>query len=278
MRSKLVKPTYEFIRFDIRPSSGLTDVESDYLVKCVDRLQGHKNVKGVRFAFELPGAAYPKRSTGKHGHLGLWFERGVRTDKIPIINIPKYAKQRGWAKQAVKVVTAEKFTVGEYWKCGYIEKDGQSIGNIRPMIKFWNDHERALKSTVYRPPDMTCGSIVSDVVNWWYQNHAMIKLKHMELVGKKNPLGVMEAPPVDIRYVYANYIISLHPNVRLDCKKARRLWLAQVMWSDYENLVGMISDKETLEVESSGSMYNTEYKDFQRKYHPMEKVYPIHEE
>ena len=31
MSKQKSKPTYESIRYDIRPSSGLTDVESDYL-------------------------------------------------------------------------------------------------------------------------------------------------------------------------------------------------------------------------------------------------------
>lgn len=271
----LVKPKYEFIRYDIRPPSGLTDVESDYLVKCVDQLQTHKNVTGVRFAFELPGAAYPKRSTGKHGHLGIWRKGGFRTDKIPIINMAKYAKSRGWPKHAIKVVTSELFTPGEYWKCGYIEKDGQSIGNIRPMLEFWHDHERALKSTVVRPPDMTCGSIVGDVVNWWYQNHEYIKRTHAKLVGETNALGIRASEPVDIRHVYAHYMISNHPNLRINCRKARRLWLAQTNWSDYETIVKMITDTELLEQDTPGGVFDTRFEYTPRKYHPMDAIYPI---
>lgn len=275
MPSKLVKPTYEFIRYDIRPSSGLTDVESDYLVSCVDKLQTHSAVKGVRFAFELPGAAYPKRATGKHAHLGIWCKGGVRTDKVPVINMAAYAKSRGWHKHAIKVVTAEKFTVGEYWKCGYIEKDGQSIGNIKPMVQFWYDHERAIKSTVYRPVDMTCGSVLGDVVNWWYQNSQCIIDKHRELMGKPNALGVIECEPVDIRHVYAHYVITNHPNIRTESRIARRLWLAQTRWSDYRTLVEMITDGEMKEVPDPYGHYPTKFGVEPRKYHAMMKVYPV---
>lgn len=264
------KPTYEFIRYDIRPPSGLTDVESDYLVKCVDRLQSHKLVKGIRFAFELPGSQRIKRSTGKHCHLGIWFGKPIRTDKVPI-NL----KQFHWPKHAIKVTTSERFTVGEYWKAGYIEKDGQSIGNLRPMLKFWLEHERALKSTIIRCPDMTCGSFINDVVNWWYQNHVLIKAKHSEILSKKNALGVTETPVLDIRHVYANYIITLHPNVRLGARKARRLWLAQTTWSDYREIVRLITDVVMREIEAFEPYQLPDLKLVDQPYHAMDKVYPI---
>ena len=236
------KPHYEFIRYDIRPPLGLTDVESDYITKCTHSLENHPNVQEVQCCFELPSSMRLKRSTGKHAHLGIRFKKGVRTDKVPIIKINRLTI----TSKSVKLVTAEKFTVGEYWKMGYIQKDGQSFGKCRNYHKHWVEHERCLKSTIVRQPDMTCGSILNDVVNWWYQEHENIKKKHTELKGRKNALGIVETPILDIRHVYANYIIRVHPNNRMSNRISRRLWLAQTMWSDYDALVKMATDNASI--------------------------------
>jgi len=266
-----IKPVYEFIRYDIRPPSGLTDVESDYIVNCVNLLENHSNVQEVQACFELPSSQRIKRSTGRHCHIGIRFKKPIRTDKVPVFRIGKLST----TKQSVKMCTAELFTVGEFWKMGYIEKDGEAFGKSKSYHKWWLEHERALKCEVYRQPDMTCGSIVNDVINWWYQNHIIIKKKHKELLGVKNALGIVAVEPLDIRHVYAHYIISVHPNVRLSKRIARRLWLAQTRWSDYQTLVKMVGDTTMLERDSPGGLYDTRFVEEVREYHPMDKVYPI---
>lgn len=265
------KPVYEFIRYDIRPPSGLTDVESDYITKCVNSLESHSNVAEVLCAFELPSSQRCKRSTGKHCHLGIRFKKGVRTDKVPIFKVGRVSL----TKHSVKVCTAELFTVGEYWKMGYIQKDGQHFGKSKDYHPWWLEHQRCIKSKVVRQPDMTCGSILNDVINWWYQEHKFIRKKHIELLGVKNALGCVEVPTLTIAHVYANYIIVVHPNVRLSNRIARRLWLAQTTWSDYETLVAMATDTKTLEVDTPGRVYSTGFEEVPRKYNAMEKIYPI---
>ena len=266
-----VKPVYELIRYDIRPPSGLTDVESDYIIKCANRLESHANVKEVCYCFELPSSQRLKRSTGKHCHFGIRFEKGVRTDKVPIFRVGKLSA----TKHAVKVCTSEYFTVGEYWKMGYIQKDGQSHGKCKNYHPYWVEHERCIKSKIVRQPDLTCGSILNDVINWWYQEHENIKKKHTELLGTTNAVGIVQTPVLDIRHVYANYVIRVHPNVRLSNRIARRLWLAQTTWTDYQTLVDMATDTKTLEVPTSGGVYDTKFDEVPREYNSMEKIYPI---
>lgn len=264
------KPNYEFIRYDIRPSSGLTDVESDYIIKCVNDLENHPNVQEVQACFELPSAQSRKRSSGKHCHLGIRFKKAIRTDKVPIFKISRLIT----SKQSVKTCTSELYTVGEYWKMGYIEKDGQHFGRCKAYHQWWLEHERAIKCKVRRAPDMTCGTIVNDVVNWWYQSHVLIKKKHDELTAKPTTFGVQKIP-VDIRHVYAHYVITFHPNVRMNNRISRRLWLAQTTWSDYETLVRMATDTDMLENPTPNGVYESAFEVCDRKYNPMDKIYPI---
>ena len=109
------------------------------------------------------------------------------------------------------------------------------------------------KSKIVRQPDLTCGSILNDVINWWYQEHENIKKKHKELLGTTNAIGVLVTPALDIRHVYANYIIRVHPNVRLSNSIARRLWLAQTTWTDYETLVKMAPVEQVSLIQLQGS-------------------------
>lgn len=94
-------------------------------------------------------------------------------------------------------------------------------------------------------------------------------------MGKKNGLYGTVTVPLDIRHVYANYVITFHPNVRMNNKIARRLWLAQCTWTDYETLVKMATDTDMLEKPTPEGLYPTGFEVYDRKYNPMEKIYPI---
>jgi len=170
-----IKPTYQFIRYDIRPSSGLTNDESDYLDACVSKLQAHPNVAEVAIAFELPAGQQDPRGTGKHAHIGIRFHRPVRTDKVPILKVSAYAKECGWSFHAVKVVTSELWSNSQYWKMGYIQKDGEAHGKVRDYSMFWYDHERVMRQQKVRVNSIICNTLEDEVINWWLGNYDKIR-------------------------------------------------------------------------------------------------------
>lgn len=168
------KPKYQFIRYDIRPTSGLTNDESDYLASAVVKLQDHDNIAEVCLAFELPSSQLDPRGTGSHAHLGIRFKRPVRTDKVPILRMSAYAKERKWSSHAIKIVTSELWSDSQFWKMGYIQKDGETIGKCRDYSLFWYDHTRIMRQQKVRTNAITCNTLEDEVINWWLGNYHKI--------------------------------------------------------------------------------------------------------
>jgi len=168
------KPTYQFIRYDIRPSSGLTNDESDYISNAIVKLQNHANVQEVCLAFELPGSQLNPRGTGSHAHIGIRFKSAVRTDKVPVFKVAAYAKERKWSHHAVKVVTSELWSDSQFWKMGYIQKDGEYTGHCRDYSMFWYDHSRIMRQQKVRTNAITCNTMEDEVINWWLGNYTKI--------------------------------------------------------------------------------------------------------
>lgn len=174
MRNGKSKPTYQFIRYDVRPSAGLTNDESDYLANCVAKLQNLEFVSEICLAFELPSSQDVPRGTGLHAHLGIVFKRARRTDKVPILDMAKYRKEKGWSHHAVKTVKAELWRPSEYWKMGYVQKDGEWDGHCRDYSMSWYDHTRVMRQQKVRTTAITCSVFADEVVNWWLGNYTKI--------------------------------------------------------------------------------------------------------
>ena len=212
MPTKIVKPTYESIRYDIRPSSGLTDVESDYLNRCVSKLENHPNCAEVGIAFEMSTANPNPRSTTKHAHIFTRWKTPIRSDKMPILQMAKYIKQREWGPKAVHTVATDKWSPAHYWKAGYIQKEGAPVGNMRNYVEFWNEHERLMKAKKVRVPCLSSKTDADELVNFWYASHTLIKSNHKKYMGVKDAMNVIRTPPLDIRHVWAQFLITYHCN------------------------------------------------------------------
>lgn len=273
---KLVKPKYESIRYDIRPSSGLTDVESNYLNSCVNKLENHPNCAEVGIAYEMSTAYNKPRSTSKHAHIFTRWKQAIRIDKMPILKMPKYSKERGWSKSAVMIVATEKWSPAHFWKAGYIQKEGAAVGNMKNYVEFWLEHDRLMRAKKVRIPQLNAKTDADELVNFWYSSHELIKKNHIEHLGVKNDLGVTITPPIDIRHVWAQYLIIYHVNCTDQRKRSDRLWLLTVTWQDYTALIKMCTSTQFVEV-IRASAYD-DYDKFEirdRQYAPMEKVFPI---
>lgn len=168
------KPSYQFIRYDIRPRAGLTNDESDYLAVCVAKLQALEFVREICLAFELPSSQDVPKGIHLHAHIGIVFTRARRTDKVPILDIAKYSKQKNWSRHAVKTVKAEKWSPASFWLMGYIQKDGEWSGHCRDYSTCWYTHSRVMLQEKTRVCQITCSTFGDEVANWWLGNYAKI--------------------------------------------------------------------------------------------------------
>ena len=279
MSKKKSKPTYESIRYDIRPSSGLTDVESDYLNSCVNKLENHPNCAEVGIAYELSTAHNKSRSTSKHAHIFTRWKTAIRSDKMPILQMPKYIKERQWSNKAVMTVVTEKWSPSHFWKAGYVQKEGAAQGNMKNYVDFWLEHERLMQAKKVRVPLLTSKTDADELINFWYSSHLLIKKNHVEHYGIKDHMGVTHTVPLDIRHVWAQYLIIYHVNCTDERRRCDRLWMLTASWRDYKTLVEMCTSKKFVETERGASDYRFEdkfeYED--RIYNSMDEIFPISE-
>jgi hypothetical protein len=277
MPTKIVKPIYESIRYDIRPSSGLTDVESDYLNSCVSKLQNHPNCAEVGIAFEMSTAHPNPRSTTKHAHIFTRWKTGIRSDKMPILQMAKYIKQRQWSNKAVMTVTTANWTPAHYWKAGYIQKEGASVGNMRNYVEFWNEHERLMKAKKVRVPLLSSKTDADELVNFWYASHTLIRTNHTKHMGITDNMGMTHTPPLDIRHVWAQYLITYHCNCTDERRRAERLWLLTATWRDYQTLVDKCTATTIVEQAQGNDRFDDKFESVPRVYSTMDEIFPISE-
>lgn len=275
MSKKKVKPTYESIRYDIRPSSGLTDVESDYLNSCINKLENHPNCAEVGIAYEMSTAYYKSRNTSKHAHIFTRWKTPIRSDKMPILKMPEYIKQRKWSNKAVMTVVTEQWSPAHYWKAGYIQKEGAAVGNMKNYIEFWLEHERLMTAKKVRQPQMTAKTDVDEIVNFWYSSHELIRRNQVEQLGKKDHMGITHSPPVDIRHVWAQYLITYRVNCTDERNRDKRLRMLVATWRDYEWLIEQCTCKKYIETESGQDAYHRRFDYEDMEYPSMDEVFPI---
>lgn len=231
MPVKKAKPTYQFIRYDIRPSSGLTNDESEYLTNCALKLENHDNVAEVCIAFELPASQSEPRGTGLHCHFGIHFKTAVRTDKVPILKLASYAKMQKWSCHAVKIVTSELWTPTQYWKMGYIQKDGEAIGKCKDYSLHWFDHVRIMRQQKVRTTAITCNVLEDEIVNWWLGMYHRI-IPDLKKINVERITGM---------HVLAHMICTSRCAFKLTRNMKHRMFYMTATLQDYHEVVRCLS-------------------------------------
>ena len=88
-------------------------------------------------------------------------------------------------------------------------------------------------------------------------------------------MGITHTPPVDIRHVWAQYLIIYKVNCTDERRRDKRLRMLTATWRDYQWLIDICTCKKYVETERGEYAFENKFDYEDMEYNSMDEVFPI---